>query len=110
MLEPRYLGCYEVQYEPANPEQIATWQSSGFPLNNEAFRWEAMSASLAGTCCGVVATSDDGTVIGIPCQPAACSRGLEASRIPGVVNDLAGWRELPAVEANPCLNTKPLNV
>ena len=30
-----------------------------------AFRWEAMSASLAGTCCGAVATIDDGTVIGM---------------------------------------------
>ena len=29
------------------------------------FRWDAIAASLAGTCCGAVATIDDGTVIGM---------------------------------------------
>src|SRR5664280_2173420 len=98
----RFVDRIPTVDEDQSLSKLVGWRS--------AFRWEAISASLAGTRCGAVATSDDVTVIGIPCQPAACSRGLQASRIPGVVNDLAGWRELPAVEANPCLNTKPLNV
>ncbi len=31
----------------------------------DAFRWEAMPASLAGSCTGTVATTPDGTVVGM---------------------------------------------
>ncbi len=29
----------------------------------DSFRWEVMAASLAGSCCGVVAIADDGTPV-----------------------------------------------
>ena len=91
----RFVDRIPTLDEHQSLSELVGWRS--------AFPWEAMSASLAGTCCGAVATSDDDTVIGIPCQPAACSRGLEASRIPGVVNDLAGWRELTSGRGQPLL-------
>lgn len=31
----------------------------------DTFRWDAMPASLAGSCCGTVAVTSDGTVVGM---------------------------------------------
>ncbi len=47
---------------PAPHEHRALAERVGW---TDAFRWEAMAASLAGSCCGTVATTPDGTVVGM---------------------------------------------
>lgn len=54
-------GAYRlVDRLPTPEEHRALAESVGW---GEAFRWDAMPASLAGSCCAVVALADDGTPV-----------------------------------------------